>query len=349
MKYQPSLDGLRAIAITAVVFYHAYPNLFVGGWMGVDIFFVLSGYLITTILKREIDETEGLSFKNFYMRRLLRLGPAAASLYVFEIFRAVFNSPHRTEILQATLVSALYFMNWNQAFDLFPQDILGHTWSLSMEEQFYLLWPAALLFINRRRPAIWLSIAITSILFWRCGLVAFGSGGNRLYNGFDTHSDGLLTGCLVAFCANSDWLRGAAKAASLPAILAMCFALFLLPYDAKVTLTIGLTVVAIASAIVMVSSFEDQRMREFLRKPALVFTGKISYGWYLWHFPAIFLAGSHVNKHSPGGALIFAAAIPASYLAAVGSYFLIERPFLRLKRNYPAAAASEASALAPAA
>jgi peptidoglycan/LPS O-acetylase OafA/YrhL len=302
--------------------------------MGVDIFFVLSGYLITTLLVQEIADTDSVSLKRFYIRRLLRLGPAITALYLFEIFRSIYNFHDHSEILKATAISAANLMNWNRAYDLFPTDVLGHTWSLSMEEQFYLIWPTALLFIYRRRPVVWLSLTIVSILLWRCGLVALGRPNIRTYNGFDTHSDGLFLGCLLAFCMDLDWVKKAAKIASIPVIVAMSFAFFLLPHDATITQTIGLSIVAIASAILLIVSIENVWARRFLSNPVFVFTGKISYGWYLWHYPLIMLASTHINRSSLGGSIVYGAAIPLSYLIAVGSYFYIEQPALRLKKKY---------------
>src|SRR5207248_10499449 len=115
-------------------------------------------------------------------------------------------------------------------------------------------------------------------------------------------------------------------------IAAMCVAIFLLPYDSAATQSIGLTIIAIAFAILMVSSFENRRLRRFLSTRALVFTGKISYGWYLWHWPLMLLATFRFERHGWIEVFVLAGSIVLSYLAAVGSYFLIESPFLRLKK-----------------
>jgi peptidoglycan/LPS O-acetylase OafA/YrhL len=331
MRYEPPLDGLRAIAITFVVLFHADPHLFVGGWIGVDIFFVLSGYLITRILTNEIDSTGTLSFRDFYIRRLLRLGPAVGCLYLFQVTRAIL-SPHRSEIIGATAVSATYLMNWNRAFDLFPEDVLGHTWSLSMEEQFYLLWPVLLLVIRRQRPLLWLTAAIAAILLWRYVLVGAGAGDFRIYYGFDTHSDGLLIGCVLALIPRDAKINQLSRLGPF-SVAGLWMAFFLLPATLAAKQPVVLTIVPIFAATVIAASTTNPLLRKWLSLRAMVFTGKISYGWYLWHYPLITLAASSIDRDTPRGMLLIAACIPASYLMAVLSYFVVELPFLRLKRS----------------
>lgn len=323
MKYEPSLDGLRAIAVAFVVLYHCSPTHFRGGWLGVDIFFVLSGYLITTILAGEVELSGGISIKRFYVRRLLRLGPAVFCLYLFQVLRAVWSA-HWTEIAAATAVSLLYFMNWNRAFDLFPQDTLGHTWSLSMEEQFYLLWPFALGLIIRNRPRSWIIGMILLVLAWRSWLNIEGATIQRTYNGFDTHSDALLMGCLLAFAPYE--IKEACSRLGLLALLALTGCALLLPYDAAGVQGIGLTVMAALSACVVSGALSNAALRRLLSAPPLVFTGKISYGWYLWHYPLILLATFYGDSRL----LVWAAAI-LSYAVATASYYLVERPFLKFK------------------
>lgn len=330
MKYEPSLDGLRAIAVVFVVLFHCSPTHFRGGWLGVEIFFVLSGYLITTILAGEIELTGSISFKRFYVRRILRLGPAVVCLYIFQGLRAVWSA-HRVEIATATAVSLFNFMNWNRAFDLLPIDVLGHTWSLSMEEQFYLLWPFTLGLIIRNRPRSWLLGAILLVLAWRCWLNIEGATAERTYNGFDTHSDPLLIGCLLAFAPHA--IKQAGSKLAVLALLALTCCAFLLPYDAAGVQSVGLTVMALLSACVVCGALSNAILRRLLASPLLVFTGKISYGWYLWHYPLILLA----TLYGGSRLTVWASAI-LSYVVAIASYYLVERPFLRLKAHLHAPA-----------
>jgi peptidoglycan/LPS O-acetylase OafA/YrhL len=124
----------------------------------------------------------------------------------------------------------------------------------------------------------------------------------------------------------------------------MCFAVFLLPWDSVATQSVGLTVIAIASALLIFSSFESKLIGRFLSTPALVFTGKISYGWYLWHWPLMLLATFRIERHGWIEVFVLAASIVLSYVMAVASYFLIELPFLRLKKKYSGAETAPAVA-----
>lgn len=344
MKYEPALDGLRAVAVVMVVLFHAFPDQFPGGWMGVDIFFVLSGYLITTILAKELRSNGNISFLTFYARRSLRLLPAAGLLFGFELARALFSHGHRAEIIQATLVSIFYFMNWNRAFDVFPQDILGHMWSLSMEEQFYLVWPAILSLIFMKRPRIWIVALITSVVIWRAILIFEGASVNRTYNGFDTHSDALLIGCLLAFSSDAVRLR----------LGKMCWlglglfgiSLFVVPHDLQIVQLVGLTLLSGLAACMIIGAGTSNYFSRLLSLPPLLFTGRISYGWYLWHYPLIVLATFYVKETMRIPAMM--GAIATSYLIATASYFLVEKRFLRIKKHFstePTLSAGKAAAL----
>ena len=152
----------------------------------------------------EVEARGRVSLKRFYMRRFLRLTPAFACLLAFETVRALWNPTYREATLKAVAVSALYLMNWSRAFHWAPENVLDHTWSLATEEQFYLLWPTALLVFRRNRPAVWLAFAIALIVSWSVDLVLAGAGVDRTYNGFDTHADSLLLGCLLVFVRVND-------------------------------------------------------------------------------------------------------------------------------------------------
>ena len=197
LKYEPAFDGLRALAIIFVFLVHAWESAFPGGWAGVDIFFVLSGYLITTLLTNELSETGTIDYRNFYIRRVLRLWPAFAVFLLVVVLEMSVRAPNIWSF-GAVGLSAVYLMNWNRAFVWWSQHNLGHTWSLAMEEQFYLLWPALLVFIFSRRAICCVLAMIIAMVTWRCFLALDGADPERTYNGFDTHGDALLIGCLLA-------------------------------------------------------------------------------------------------------------------------------------------------------
>src|SRR5579862_1099054 len=158
--YVPALDGLRAIAVLAVLGYHTWEGAFRGGWVGVDIFFVLSGYLITSILLAERDRRGTISFRQFYLRRALRLLPALVLCLAVAIALAASQGPTlRDATTKEAAAATLYAANWWQVLRPHaPIGLLAHTWSLSVEEQFYLCWPLALsglLALRGYRAVLW--------------------------------------------------------------------------------------------------------------------------------------------------------------------------------------------------
>ena len=214
MNYVPALDGVRAIAVLTVIVFHTFYDRFPGGYIGVDLFFVLSGYLITSNLLAEWENCGRIDMPRFWLRRVRRLAPG---LYVFLAclaFAALFTKI-RNDVLEAIGFAATYTMNWARAFELGPDTVLAHTWSLAIEQQFYLIWPivlsALLAKAGRRGAPLAILALILAVLGWRIALEAMHAPGTRIYNGFDTRADALLIGCLLAFLPNlprtwSPWL-----------------------------------------------------------------------------------------------------------------------------------------------
>lgn len=287
LTYLPQLDGLRACAFLSVFAMHTVGGVFWGGWLGVDMFFVLSGYLITAILRAEYDATGGINKARFYWRRFARLAPALLAVAgVWAIQRAWHGLP-TARPLAAVL---LYCANWTRAFRWeVGLDALAHTWSLGVEEQFYLLWsPALLVALRSRRPALLVAIGIIVVNFWRWGLLAAGAPIERLYNGFDTRADSLLCGCLLA-------LLPQAVRAKQPAWLAWASILFLCGCGMRLTFTLpivylaGFPLIACGSALVIneATIAPGGALSHSLRLPSLVWLGRLSYSAYLWHLPII--------------------------------------------------------------
>jgi peptidoglycan/LPS O-acetylase OafA/YrhL len=328
LKFQPSLNWIRAIAILAVVIYHLSSQLIPGGWAGVDVFFVLSGYLITRLLSEELASSGHIALRRFYIRRLLRLTPAFACLLLAELVFLLLSSQSKTAGIEAWAMSATYLMNWNRAFAWFPQGSLGHTWSLAMEEQFYLVWPATLLFVYRRRPLVWIASAIVVVVAWRIVLVFHGADPERTYNGFDTHADALLVGCGLAFLPIGDAPgRLAQRFVGIP-IIGMAVVLMSFHHRTILTQTVGLSLAAVISAWLVVAAMQPGRFRTVLSLKPLEYTGRISYGRYLWHYP-ILLIGTPYVPHAVRVLLVIAA-----YPVAAASFHFVEKPFLRLKARF---------------
>ncbi|HEX4507119.1 MAG TPA: acyltransferase [Alphaproteobacteria bacterium] len=333
LGYEPALDGLRAVGVAAVLSLHAgfflMPGLNAlapGGWIGVDIFFVLSGFLITRLLADEMRRNGRISLRRFYTRRILRLFPAYAVLLLADLLFSIWVV-HDRDIYKAALVSAGYVMNWSRAFNWFPQATLGHTWSLSMEEQFYILWPVLFIVLDRRRPLLWLLAAWAATAIWRNVLVGQGAGAERIYNGFDTHADTLLIGCALALARPAERLREAARRFSFIPIAGL-IVLTQYWYARPLVQTLGFSLCGLATAWIILAAMQPGRLRRALSVRPLIYTGRISYALYLWHFPLFMFAPRYL--HGPALLLM----IPLTYLVAMLSYAVVEKPFLRLKARF---------------
>src|SRR5260370_110527 len=233
LGHRPALDGLRGIAILGVIGVHV--ALLPGGGAGVDVFFTLSGFLITSLLLEEHAETGRLRLKQFYMRRFLRLVPAFTLLLLvhFVYCLVCYRGWQQKAGLAGGVISLGYFSNWSRAYKWIPHFGLSHTWSLAIEEQFYLLWPVlllAVLFLFKSQGGRLRAVAALALAFvlYRALLIQWGAPFHRIYNGLDTRADALLIGCLTSFIyktypikseSRSAWLLGAAACLSLLLLL----------------------------------------------------------------------------------------------------------------------------------
>jgi peptidoglycan/LPS O-acetylase OafA/YrhL len=333
MKYNPAIDGIRALAITNVVVFHTFPNTLRGGWIGVEVFFVLSGFLMTSIMLQEWQKFGTFDFRNFYIRRFLRVFPALLALVLFQVFRSSWSEAPEP-ILQSALMAVSGLMNWNRAFGWFPEDTIGHTWTLSMEEQFYLLWPLVLVFFKRPFLLLFLPLAILSVVLWRNGLVFYGAQLMRYYNGFDSHCDGLLIGAYLAVLKPILERKLAPPLIYIPALVILAASTFFQDYKTLYTSTIGFDVISVCSAILVWSCLVVNPVHTFLSMKPLVYIGKISYGWYIWHFPMIVLGRPILVQL---GVPLFGASLSVillSLICGILSSIFLEGPALRLKSNF---------------
>ncbi|MGH9962342.1 MAG: acyltransferase family protein, partial [Pyrinomonadaceae bacterium] len=298
LGYRPALDGLRGIAILAVLAVHTNHlfgwSLLKAGNNGVDIFIVLSGFLITSILLSEWGKTGSISLKNFYLRRCLRLVPALALLVVAVSLTAGFllSADEAAQTRRAVPFALLYITDFVIAFD--PSIQLGalrHTWSLAMEEQFYLLWPPLLILMLKagasRKQLVWLalSLALLSALH-RAALYQSGASLARTYYGFDARADALLIGCVAGMLVTWDLINGM-RSATGPAVLLVVLLLFASDYATPFMHAGGFTLLAFATALIVINvvTAETRVFRLILESAPLVWIGRISYGVYLWHYP----------------------------------------------------------------
>jgi peptidoglycan/LPS O-acetylase OafA/YrhL len=345
LGYRPELDGLRAIAIIVVVSIH-YTNLPYGGLLGVDIFFTLSGFLITTLLLEEWQAKGSMSLWNFYLRRYFRLFPALAALIAaYALYVVVLGRADLGLRLRGAGFAITYTSNWVMAFNRpYPEWEIGHLWSLAVEEQFYLVWPPVLIFLiflTRRRLGlrgiIWaLGAAVVTVAAWRYYLYANGADGSRLYFGTDTRFDQLLVGCLAgAFFVSRDGKRQTSRWVTIVEAAAATFVLWSLfqGNDWSGRWAGGLTVFAIAVAATIYGCVTGslQWVTRALSARWLVFIGLISYSLYLWHIAV----GLVLRRFAPlQGPALVAAEIVLAFAMACASYFFIELRFLRRRKAH---------------
>jgi peptidoglycan/LPS O-acetylase OafA/YrhL len=345
-RYVPALDGLRGLAILVVMIYHAVPEALPGAFLGVELFFVLSGFLITSLLLKEHDHT-GIQLGRFYMRRVLRLAPAMIVMLasVVLLSRLAFSFDIFRQTTSDAAFSLGYIFNWVRATDPGRTSFLGHTWSLCIEEQFYALWPLALptlLTVGRRdRLTKRILLAVAAVFLWRLTL-SFIASPMRLYNGLDTRADGLLLGCALGAAIHDGWIRfetGSTKQRLSTAMPFCVAALVTLCYVARwysfstylvwLPLTGVLSATLICGIMANASSSRHRLMAILQSRPALKL-GKLSYSLYLWHYPIY-------RMMAAAGASRFEVAFfgtAATFALAVASWHLVEKPMLRLKDRF---------------
>jgi peptidoglycan/LPS O-acetylase OafA/YrhL len=340
MTYNPALDGLRGVAVIAVIAFHCrVPGLsggFFGGFLGVDIFFVLSGFLITGLLQEELQGTGRVALVTFYLRRFLRLTPPLALMLLAYLAAAPLVWPEITtgEHLAGAALAGLYLTDYSIAFWRWPE-MLGHTWSLSVEEHYYLLWPALVLLLfrlDRDRQLFWLAVLLALATLWRIASLSFVSEWETAYSRFDTRMSGLLLGGLLRV-----WLaRGqtippvAADALGVLGIAGVGFSMLFFHWGDGAVLVWGLPLVELASAaIILAASDERTWVHRRLSSRPLVWVGLISYGLYLWHYPI-----ARALRETAGWPETLLVTLALSLALAALSYHLIERPIRRLRRRW---------------
>jgi peptidoglycan/LPS O-acetylase OafA/YrhL len=368
LGHRPELDGLRAVAVLAVMLLHLPvfgSHRLTGGFLGVDLFFVLSGFLITSLLLEEWRRGGSISLRRFYARRALRLLPAlVAVVLACSAYGALWGPRDERKLLWRAGLAALGFAtNWLILWDHAQiGKPLSHTWSLSLEEHFYLIWPVLLLWLlsRRVRPRLLaglIALGVTAVGVYR-HLLCLDLG--NVYHALaclDARGDGLLAGCLVGVLSSFGMLpRGGRGRALLQAaaLASAGFTAYLMVCGAAWILELfrGLfTVVAAAFAVVLAAllSRPPRLVRDALSLPPLAWVGRLSYGLYLWHIPvAAVLSAQRLGCGEYTAARVQFA---ASFAVAAASYYGLERPFLRLKQRFrstPVDRGAPALALAPA-
>jgi peptidoglycan/LPS O-acetylase OafA/YrhL len=322
-----ALDGLRALAAIAVVGFHVRLPGLEGGFLGVDVFFVLSGYLITSLLLTELEDSGRLDIPKFWWRRVVRLVPALLLMLAGVALLMPRFFPGK-DVLTEVLLSGFYVSNISQVVAQLPE-VTGHTWSLATEMQFYLIWPFVLLYILRRSPrhaALVLLVLYLLTSFWRWQQF-WDAGWIRAYYPPDTRLSGLVLGALLA---TVKW-RPSPGGADLVAFGALgtlaVFAWQPLFYFEPAS-TWGGSVVEIATALLIAALLTGNgRLAALLAHPLLVRLGLWSYGIYLWHYPIARVARVELDPLTA-----FVVTLTLSTLLAALSYHLVEQPLRKMLR-----------------
>jgi peptidoglycan/LPS O-acetylase OafA/YrhL len=347
--YHPQLDGVRAFAVLAVVAAHAELPIAEGGGIGVDVFFVLSGYLITTLLLQEFDATGTISMRHFYARRARRLLPALLFVAAFSLVAFSVVRPFGTDDTRLGIVaSILYISCWFRALGVSELGWFGHTWSLSVEEHFYVLWPPVLLLMLRRGLAhlrTWMLGLLALAVVYRVGSAVADAAGPRL-NGPDMRADQLLAGCALAVLLAGGQATRVQKwdrvwAALVVLSIADLARMVVFPYAFGVGFVknASIEVVALESAIVTAYLVVHATggLSRVLSHPALVWTGRRSYAIYLWHLPLFGLL-SLKSQSTPVRVVGRATAVVLTFVAAWASFRWVESPFYRRRVEEPQSA-----------
>lgn len=347
--YMPGLDGIRALAVLAVISYHLNWGWASGGFLGVSVFFVLSGYLITDMLLEERKNKQRIDLKRFWIRRIRRLLPAMVAMIVaVAVYLAITDIP-RLIAIQGDIWSALtYTSNWYNIFhhisyfeSFGPPSPIGHLWSLAIEEQFYLLWPLLVIGLSRffsptRGKFVLLTLAGAILSFVAMVLLYEpGTDPSRVYYGTDTRAFGLLIGASLAFLWPSSKLaqpnlRKHRLWIDMTGVIGLLIVIYMLirtgEYDQSLY-TGGMLILSFVSSFVIAAAASPSTLvSKILGWKALRWIGKRSYSIYLWHYPVIIITNP-ISSNTDTNYFLLMIQLTLSIGLAAWSYSFIESPF----------------------
>ena len=345
------LDGLRALAIVAVLVFHLDPSWLPGGFLGVDVFFVVSGFLITTLLVRERVTTGAIDLPGFWSRRARRLLPALLVCVPASVLLARLSEGDLLVGIERQVLGAFTFTsNWleigagSDYFAATSPQLLMNLWSLAVEEQFYLLWPLAvlgLLALTRRpevRAASALGLAVLSAALMAVRLDP--DSPTRVYYGTDTHVIGLMLGAALAFgyaaphraWTTSTWWTAHRRQVAAAALVTLLGLMALGGEDSALTFRGGILLASVATtALVLVVIERPGRLRAVLELPPARWVGARSFGIYLWHWPVFLVIGQDLPV-APGGRTYLLTrlwCVVVTFVVADLSYRFVETPVRR--------------------
>ena len=361
-KYLPSIDSLRALAVLAVIIYHVDVNYLPGGFLGVDLFFVLSGYLISSLIIKEYRKTGSLNLYNFYIRRARRLLPAVyfmitAGLVVMVLFNEVLLRKSHLDAIFGYIYSSNWWYIFHKLdyFDSFgAQSPFKHLWSLAIEEQFYMIFPLLFLLVNRKKKSkdgtyklnknflyVVLGLILVSLI---AHILLFDINNiSRIYFGTDTRAFSLLVGVVGAILYPMERLHAKVTPQqnmlySVVSLVSIATLITVMIYTSEYNTLLyrgGFLLVAILGLIVIISSGKQHTlMSRLLSFKPVVFIGKISYSLYLWHFPVLVLT-TPVSEIGNPNIIFVVLRIILTFVLATASYMFVETPIRKLGfKNY---------------
>ena len=361
-KYLPSIDSLRALAVLAVIIYHVDVNYLPGGFLGVDLFFVLSGYLISSLIIKEYRKTGSLNLYNFYIRRARRLLPAVYFMITIGlVVMVLFNEVLLRKSHLDAIFGYIYSSNWWYIFhklDYFDsfgaQSPFKHLWSLAIEEQFYMIFPLLFLLINRKKKSkdgtyklnknflyVVLGLILVSLI---AHILLFDINNiSRIYFGTDTRAFSLLVGVVGAILYPMEKLHTKVTPQqnimySVVSLVSIAILITVMIYTSEYNTWLyrgGFLLVAIIGLIVIISSGKQHTlMSRLLSFKPVVFIGKISYSLYLWHFPVLVLTTPVSEIGNPNIIFVILRVI-LTFVLASASYVFVETPIRKLGfKNY---------------
>jgi len=344
----PGFDGLRALAVLTVLAFHEQFPALPGGFLGVDVFFVLSGYLITGLLVAQWEHSGRLNLRSFWVRRARRLFPALAVVLITVTAAAAVIEPDQLAQLRPGLIAAVtYSSNWWQAlhhqsyFAVFgPPPLLQHLWSLAIEEQFYLVWPLVLALVlgvlhpRRVRAAVaWLAAVASAVMM--AAVYTPGADPSRVYYGTDTHATALLIGSALALTwPLSQLVTASAERArrldfmGVIGVAVLAWGVGHFSGADSALYPVGLVIAAVATAGILLAAGTAGTIGGMLSWPPLRWLGVRSYGIYLWHWPVIALGTAVVGTGRRNELIWIIETAAAIGLAAI-CWRWIEAPILR--------------------
>ena len=356
-KYLPSIDSLRALAVLAVIIYHVDVNYLPGGFLGVDLFFVLSGYLISSLIIKEFRKTGTVNLYNFYIRRARRLLPAVyfmitVGLVVMVLFNEVLLRKSHLDAIFGYIYSSNWWYIFHKLdyFDSFgAQSPFKHLWSLAIEEQFYMIFPLLFLLVNGKKKSkdgtyklnknflyVVLGLILVSLI---AHILLFDINNiSRIYFGTDTRAFSLLVGVVGAILYPMERLHSKVTPQqnmiySILSLVSIAGLITVMIYTSEYNTWLyrgGFLLVAILGLIVIISSGKQHTlMSKLLSFKPIVFIGKISYSLYLWHFPVLVLT-TPVSEIGNPNIFFVILRIILTFILAIMSYVFVETPIRKL-------------------